>query len=260
MPSSRRWRFLVTPPLSGAENMAMDEALKERARESGEWTMRVYSWSAPTVSLGRNQRAVGQYDLDKIHALGATVVRRPTGGRAILHHREVTYSVTAPADDAGELYVSYNGINRLLQHALQLVGVNAELANPVRVAAPPGMSPCFNEPSAGELVFEGRKLAGSAQWRADGSMLQHGSILVGDDQSILSTLTVAEAPPIPTPATLAEALGRIPTVEEVASALRSAIEAEEGYVPATLEIDDQLRARTASLVVRYLDDEWTWRR
>ncbi|MEO7085226.1 MAG: lipoate--protein ligase family protein [Gemmatimonadaceae bacterium] len=260
MSSSRRWRFLVTPPLSGAENMAMDEALKERARVSGEWTMRVYSWAAPTVSLGRNQRAKGQYDLGKIAALGATVVRRPTGGRAILHDREITYSVTAPADDAGELYVSYNGINRLLQQALRLVGVNAELAAPVRVAAPPGMSPCFNEPSAGELVFQGRKLAGSAQWRSEGSMLQHGSILVGDDQSILSTLTVAEGPPIPVPATLSDALGRAPTVEELAIALRSAIESEEGYAPPLLEIDDEIRARTESLVVRYLDDEWTWRR
>jgi lipoyl(octanoyl) transferase len=134
------------------------------------------------------------------------------------------------------------------------------LAAPVRVAAPPGMSPCFNEPSAGELVFEGRKLAGSAQWRSDGSMLQHGSILVGDDQSILSTLTIAEAPQIPPPATLAEVLGRIPSVEEIAAALRSALEAEEGHVPAPLEIDDELRARTATLVVRYLDDAWTWRR
>jgi lipoate-protein ligase A len=260
MSSSRRWRFLVTPPASGAENMALDEALKERARGSGEWTMRVYSWAAPTVSLGRNQRALGQYDLEKIAGLGASVVRRPTGGRAILHDREITYSVTAPADDASELYVSYNGINRLLQHALQIVGVNAELAKPVRVAPPPGMSPCFNEPSAGELVFEGRKLAGSAQWRSEGSMLQHGSILVEDDQSILSTLTLADAPSIPAPATLAAALGRIPSVEELASALSSAIEADEGSAPVRLEIDDELRARTESLVVRYLDDAWTWRR
>ena len=85
-----RWRLLVTPPASGAENMALDEALMERARESEEWVARLYSWHTPTISLGRNQSARGRYDLERIRQLGFDIVRRPTGGRAIFHHREIT--------------------------------------------------------------------------------------------------------------------------------------------------------------------------
>src|SRR4051812_18539212 len=106
-PAGRLWRLIVTPAAGGAENMALDEALMDRARESREWVMRVYSWSTPTISLGRNQTAHGRYDLDRIAQLGFDVVRRPTGGRAILHHREITYSVTAPCDEAGDLRESY---------------------------------------------------------------------------------------------------------------------------------------------------------
>jgi len=145
--------------------MALDEALMDRARETGEWVLRVYSWSTPTISLGRNQTARGRYDLERIHDLGFDVVRRPTGGRAILHHREITYSVTAPCDEAGDLRQSYDRINRLLLHALQSVGVDASVFSPTARAMSPGMSPCFDEPSAGELTVAGRKLAGSAQVR-----------------------------------------------------------------------------------------------
>src|SRR5687768_14706976 len=94
--SPMRWRVLLTPPLPGADNMALDEALLERARDSGEAVARVYTWSRPTLSLGRNQTAAGRYDLALAAALGIDVVRRPTGGRAVLHHRELTYAVAAP--------------------------------------------------------------------------------------------------------------------------------------------------------------------
>src|SRR5579872_3055464 len=105
------WRFLVTPPASGPENMALDEALMARARMHREWVLRVYGWSAPTISFGRNQAALGRYDRDRIRRRGFGVVRRPTGGRAILHHHEITYSVTAPIALAGSLRESYERIN-----------------------------------------------------------------------------------------------------------------------------------------------------
>src|SRR5262245_57411885 len=108
-----RWRFFATPPASGAENMAVDEALMERARTTGEWVLRVYSWAAPCVSFGRNQTARGRYDIERIRERGLDVVRRPTGGRAILHDPEITYSVTAPVGGAGDLRDSYSRINRV---------------------------------------------------------------------------------------------------------------------------------------------------
>src|SRR5262249_51299004 len=111
------WRLITTPPMRGAENMALDEALMHRAAATGEWVLRVYSWSAPTMSLGRNQTARARYALDRLRADDVDVVRRPTGGRAILHHREITYSVTAPLATAGDLRTSYERINRLLLHA-----------------------------------------------------------------------------------------------------------------------------------------------
>src|SRR5438045_6038726 len=118
-----RWRLLFTPPATGPENMALDEALMTRAHETGEWVLRVYSWASPTISLGRNQSARGRYDLGRIHERGLGVVRRPTGGRAILHNREITYSVTGPAQDAGDLRASYERINRLLLAGLNALGV-----------------------------------------------------------------------------------------------------------------------------------------
>jgi len=254
------WRLLTTNPDTGAENMALDEALMDRARETGEWVLRVYGWSRPTISLGRNQSARGRYDLDEIARRGLDIVRRPTGGRAILHHREITYSVTAPVADAGDLRTSYERINRILIHALATLGVQAEAAAPAARASGPGMAPCFDEPAAGELTVAGRKLAGSAQWRTDGALLQHGSILLADDQSLLPALALGEKRSIPAPATLIDALGRAPAIAEVADALAEGVRTLERACIETLTPDVTLRARARALVVRYLDDGWTWRR
>jgi lipoate-protein ligase A len=253
------WRLLSTPPASGAENMAVDEALMDRARATGEWVLRVYSWATPTISFGRNQTACGHYDLERIRTDGLHVVRRPTGGRAILHHREVTYSVTAPVAAAGDLRASYERINRLLVAALDSMGVAATPAVASRRAAAPGIAPCFDEPSLGELTVDGRKLAGSAQWRHEDALLQHGSILVEDDQTLLADYTIGSTP-IPAPATLENLLGRQTTVTAVAEALFEAVRGLEDVGAQPLELDDALRARVSSLVVRYLDDAWTWRR
>lgn len=239
--------------------MALDEALMDRARATGEWVLRVYSWTRPTISFGRNQTARQRYHMDRLAARGIDVVRRPTGGRAILHHREVTYSVTAPAADAGDLRESYGRINKLLVSALDSLGVAATPAAPARRAISPGASPCFDEPSSGELTVGGRKLAGSAQWRVDGALLQHGSILVEDDQSELAELTV-DGSPIPAPATLERVLHHVPPVTAVADALFDAVRRLEDPAATDLIVGEGLRARASALVVRYLDDVWTWRR
>src|SRR5947209_9043841 len=150
--SNRRWRFLVAPPRSGAENMARDVALQTRAAETGETVFSIYSWSRPTLSFGRNQPAIGSYNLEKIRAEGIDVVRRPTGGRAILHHREITYSVTAPVADAPPLRETYARINRILTAGLHQLGVSVDVAAPSRRAAAPSSRPCFQTPVEGELV------------------------------------------------------------------------------------------------------------
>ena len=253
------WSLLLTPPLSGAENMALDEALLERAAASGTAVFRVYTWCEPTLSFGRNQAVRAVYDAARARARGVAIVRRPTGGRSLLHHREVTYSVTAPVSIAASFRESYARINRLLVVGLQRLGVAVEVASPRERSVPPSAAPCFERPAAGELVVEGRKLVGSAQWRDHGALLQHGSILVEDDQVLVSSLgeDVAEAQAA---ATLASSLGRTPPVNEVARALFDAVVAIECSTADELRIDDSLQAATSRFVARYTDDCWTWRR
>ena len=254
------WRLLLTSASGGAENMALDEALMSRARETGEWTLRVYSWSRPTISFGRNEAARRHYDAARIRDRGLSVVRRPTGGRAILHDREITYSVTAPVSGAGDLRASYERINQLLVAGLARLGVDARVAERDTRGAAPGPAPCFNEPWAGELTLGGRKLAGSAQWRSNGALLQHGSILVEDDQTLLTRFWIEPRSEIPAPATLASALGRAPAAEDFYVALASAVRELEDPCAEPLNPDDQLRAQAATLVVHYADDAWTWYR
>lgn len=254
-----RWRLLLDPPFPGALNMATDEALLARARRSGEAVLRVYAWSAPTLSLGRHQTARGVYESDRLAAAGVSVVRRLTGGRAVLHHREVTYSVTAP-EDGSPLAESYGRINRLLLDALRRLGVRAELARPEGRTAPPGSAPCFELPGANEVVVDGRKLVGSAQLREEGALLQHGSILVDDDQGLVGTLASVPVPAASPAATLREAIGRAPTPEEVAGALFDAVRALEDPDASPPTDEAQLRAAAEAALDRYRSPEWTWRR
>ncbi|HEY0969958.1 MAG TPA: biotin/lipoate A/B protein ligase family protein [Gemmatimonadales bacterium] len=252
------WLLLHTPPLPGADNMALDEALLERARATGGAFCRVYTWTRPTLSLGRNQTAAGRYDLARARELGVDVVRRPTGGRAVLHHRELTYAVAMPAE--GALRESYERINRLLTGALALLGAAAAPAAIEGRAPAPSLAPCFELPTRDELVVDGRKLVGSAQWRDDGALVQHGSILVDDDQGLIRELTLAPLPPVPPPATLRAVLGRAPSGEELTDALLRQLRATEDAGAEPWAGDDALWSAAGRLRARYLDDAWTWRR
>jgi len=241
--------------------MARDMALQTRAARTGETVFSVYSWSQPTLSFGRNQPASGLYDLEKIRAAGIDVVRRPTGGRAILHNREVTYSVTAPLEDAAPLRESYSRINRILQNGLNRLGVTVVPATPLERAAIPSVRPCFETPAEGELVAQGAKLVGSAQYRDDGALLQHGSILVNDDQSSLPDFArlSADSESISAPATLHALLGRSPDPAEVAGAMFDAVRSLEDA--GAIELDeDEVRNAALQHVSHFLDEGWTWRR
>src|ERR1700675_1183567 len=116
--SYSRWRLLLAEPRSGAENMARDSALQAPPAGTGETVFSIYSWTRPTLSFGRHQPATGLYDIEKIRSANVDVVRRPTGGRAILHDHEVTYSVSAPLKDASPLRETYSRINRILLDGL----------------------------------------------------------------------------------------------------------------------------------------------
>ena len=252
--------MLVTPPADGARNMAVDSALLERARSSGEVVARIYEWSRPTLSFGRNQTARGHYDRPRANALGVDFVRRPTGGRAVLHHRELTYSVTAPADALGTLREAYARINGLLLAALRTLGVDASVAGRTARTPAPGLAPCFDLPAEGELTAAGRKLAGSAQWRDAHALLQHGSILVDDDQALATTLLRHGRDATPAAASLRALLGHAPTANDLAAALKLAIVTMEDPGASPLVVDTALERRIAVERDHFLDEQWTWRR
>ncbi|HEY3133164.1 MAG TPA: hypothetical protein VGJ47_00915 [Gemmatimonadaceae bacterium] len=241
--------------------MARDSALQARAARTGETVFSIYSWSRPTLSFGRNQPALGVYDLRKLQAAHIDVVRRPTGGRAILHHREVTYSVTGPVA-AYSLRETYSRINCILQMGLSRLGVLVEAAGSSQPAPPLSMRTCFETPGEGELVAQGAKLVGSAQWRENGALLQHGSILVDDDQSSLPNFSAADVAAngsIPAPATLHSLLGRAPDPDEVAQVMFEAVRALED-AEATEMTEGDVRADALERVPNFLDEDWTWRR
>lgn len=251
------WHFLTTAPADGPENMALDEALMRRSASDGSAFFRVYGWSSPTLSLGRNQRARGHYSPEAARELGVAIVRRPTGGRSLLHDHEITYCATLPASDHRAAREAYHFINRVLLDGLGRLGVRARLASG-GAAIPPGPRPCFDVPSEHEIELDARKLVGSAQWRNDGALLQHGSILVRDDQHRIADL-MTDAATTPRAATLFDALGREPGLSEVSGALCTALSEAAGSVLPFIP-DAGLRRDAEALRVVYADESWTWRR
>ena len=251
-------RLLRSPAGDAATNMALDEAMIATAAESGDTLLRLYSWNRPSVSFGRNQRCEGIYSAARCDATGIPAVRRLTGGRALLHGRELTYAVAAPNAAAPTLRGGYDAINALLLDALQALGIPAERAAPGPRTPSPGLAPCFERPSAGELVVGTQKLVGSAQHRDGSAFLQHGSILLDDDQPLLQSIALQPLPAMPPPATL-----RNFGVADVDVVMHSVVEALRRVATGDIVESDQssIPARHVALALRrYRDPLWTWRR
>ena len=178
------WRFLDSGPSDGATNMAVDEAIFEGVGAgSSPPTVRVYAWEPPAVSVGHSQNASSELDLAACRERGFGVVRRPTGGRAVLHAGEITYSVIGSAGVSplgGSIPESYREIARALLAGLAEIGVEAELAPVATASRNRGevAPPCFVSAGRFEVVVGGRKLVGSAQRRSGAAVLQHGSLLI----------------------------------------------------------------------------------
>jgi lipoate-protein ligase A len=181
------WRLIIDGDLPGARNMARDVAILEAVSE-GESppTLRLYGWDPPCLTLGRHQ-GVEAADLDFCTVEGVDVVRRPTGGRALLHHLELTYALAAPLGRGPlprGLQDAYRSICDALVHAMQTLGVNAELTGGdvnLQLPGPRSTVPCFEAPAGGEVVVRGRKLIGSAMRAHAGTILQHGAIVLNWD-------------------------------------------------------------------------------
>ena len=182
-----QWRLFLDGNLPGATNMARDVAILE-AVSAGESppTLRLYGWDPPCLTIGKHQ-GLDAVDLDFCRAEGIDVVRRPTGGRALLHHLELTYSAVAPLGTP-PLPTALQGAYRLicgaLVKAVRELGIDAELTGTevnLRLPNPTSTVPCFEAPAEGEVVVAGRKLIGSAMRAHGGCILQHGAILLDWD-------------------------------------------------------------------------------
>ncbi len=184
-------RLIFSPPAPGDENMAVDLALlRSVGQRRADPALRLYRWDGPWISFGHSQQLEGAFDRAVAVRAGCRCVRRPTGGKALLHGRDLTYSLVLPMDHRlarGTVVESHRAIASLLADALALLDIEPELTE-----GDPGQDPavlsCMEEPRPETISVDGRKLIGSAQTRRDGGLLQHGMIPLEPDGDLLADL------------------------------------------------------------------------
>jgi len=245
--------------------MAVDEALLRSCQGSGTAfgaTLRLYAWLPAALSLGKTQPAAGAHDDAVLRAEGIDLVRRPTGGRAVLHDAERTYALVSrrSASFPGGVLDTYRRISAALHEALRALGLATEGAPrmPSRERdSGEGRASCFSRVSAHEIVVDGRKIVGSAQLRARDSFLQHGSILLCADPSRIGRATGTRVDPRGF-AGLDDVCGRRLELEELDAALIRGFESVfgVGFVTVPLSGEERLAA-TRLRTTKYLSAEWT---
>jgi lipoate-protein ligase A len=268
------WRLIIDPPRDGAMNMAIDEAILEAVGgRDAPPTLRLFAWEPACLSLGYAQSAT-DVDSQRLAAHGWHMVRRLTGGRAILHTDELTYSIALPLSHplmTGSIVDSYRRLSAALMAAVQCLGLNTRADKRTDPANKSGVGPvCFEVPSDYEITANGKKLIGSAQVRRQNAGLQHGTLpLCGDVSRICEVLTfqddsarnVARERVLERATTLADALGCVVTWEEAAQAMIAACETTFSIrlEEATL-IDAESRCADELYAACYASDAWNRRR
>lgn len=266
------WRLLITHPAHGAWNMALDESILEHiGRGESIPTFRLYAWEPACLSLGHAQ-PFADVDVSRLKQHGWEIVRRATGGRAILHTDELTYSVITPLNEpvmAGGVLESYNRLAQALHLAVQQLEVPVEVKEgKVKANAAPNPV-CFEVPSTYEITVDGKKLIGSAQSRKKEGVLQHGSLpLTGDLTRICQALMfenesardTASKRLLERATTVESALGRWVSWETASQAFIHAFEAQLGLSFERGELSESESKRTEKLVrEKYDHPSWTER-
>jgi lipoate-protein ligase A len=258
------WSCIFEPePLPGALNMAVDEVLFRSLGDGPRTWLRFYTWARPTASLGRNQSAEEALDAAACRSLGVDIVRRITGGKLVLHHKELTYSVCSSDTRLfpSAVQASYRLISMGLTRGLEGLGLEAALAAETPAFYKHGLHPCFAGPAADEIEAGGRKVVGSAQKRVGSRFLQHGSVPLEDTTGLLASFArSAPGGPPPGPSGLNGLLGREVSFGELAGHLAVGLAAFFGVrlVPTALtpaQRDEAERIRRE----RYESDDWTLR-
>jgi len=261
----RTWHLLIEPaPLRGSWNMAVDEALFKKAEAEGSTFLRFYRWERPTASIGYSQDVRRVADVEACHRRGVDLVRRTTGGKLVLHAREITYAVASADTEifGATLGESYSRISRGLMRGLELFGLAPRLAESPPEAYIRGTMPCFAFPARDEVEVGGKKIIGSAQKRTGAAFLQHGSIPLESDEELLRAVTRPAGGGAGAGMTsLSEAVGRPVPFEEAADRLSRGL-AEFFAVrlePFVLSAADR-EAAAALETLRYANDDWTFRK
>jgi lipoate-protein ligase A len=236
--------------------MAIDEALLDRAEQSGESWLRLYTWAPACLSFGRHEPAARRYGINRVAAMGIDTVRRPTGGRAVWHSRELTYAVAAPCSAFGSLQQAYLEIHGMLADVLLDLAVPASLAPCTRLL-PLDAGACFAQAAGGEVMARSRKVVGSAQLRRGGAFLQHGSILLHDEQHLIAALSTGsplqgESPPF----LLREKL----SAEDLTVAISTAVQARWVGAWHKISSSEQVLQAASRHYPRFCSAAWTWRR
>lgn len=277
MNEGSKWRLLNTGYSTGAMNMALDEAIMEsiRAKEVPP-TIRFYGWKPPALSLGYFQSLEGKVDLSSCQKKGIDVVRRLTGGRAVLHDDELTYSLVISEEVSflpDSIIESYKIISQGLLAGFYELGI--EEAKMVSLADKKKeqenkSAACFDAPSWYELSVAGKKIAGSAQTRRDGVILQHGSIL--NTQNIDELFSILKFKSerreekfkklfIKKATTISDVLGKSFSLEELADAFKIGMEAGLGINLKPGKLTDKEKERAKELAEnKYSTDEWNNKR
>jgi len=253
--------FIDLTPHLGAFNMAVDEYLFRRLDKIPRTTVRFYRWERQTVSLGYSQRVEEVLDYDYCRSHGIDVVRRITGGKLVLHWREITYSIVSSDTKvfSATLAESYKRISAALILGLKKIGLKARLAGPPPSSYSRGNMPCFAYPARDEIEIDGRKIVGSAQKRVGEWFLQHGSIPLQGDEGILDRVSLSrESGSGAKMISISEALGKEADNEWVVERL---VDGLAEYFKVRFEArvfdvaDDQVIQRIQEK--RYANEAWT---
>lgn len=268
------WRVINSGMDAAATNMAIDEAIL-LAHSAGKVppTLRFYGWQSAAVSLGYFQRAMSEIDLERCTERNIDVVRRLTGGRAVLHDAELTYSIVVQEDYPSipkTITASYRYFSEGLLASLEALGIEAKMTVPVAAYGhrkkQPASSACFDAPSHYEVTVNGRKLVGSAQVRKNGVILQHGSVLLR-----FSAEKLVELLRLPSlekreettqmlkgrATSIEEVLGRPVSWQEVYQSMPEAFESALGITLVNSQLTEEEQVISAQLAAtKYSQDCW----